>query len=724
MTVEIDGKSEIVSKPFNKFDWNLYPDEYHAHSLSPNKMTIRKFLNELFRIQAGQINPLHKINPFVLFFLANLDSDLFNIFRIAEQIVKLQNRFNEKLKRNLYTNNPIRLYKNEIQKLRALLKPLDKDMQKEKENLTNAYFSGTRTSLLKDVFKFVDSEITATLSKNKLSRILWIQGVSGVGKSVVAAIIARELDIRDQLGAYYFAKHDDKKRNSGRLLIFTVAFMLAQWNRDFAKLIFDVLEEQRNLEIPVNRLFSMLIQIPLESLTQNQIFKPIAIVVDALDECEKQNHRNEILKIFAEDFINLPPFVKLIITSRPDDDIIKAFKNHTPTIIKSKSFDDIKKKFKDQTSKPEEDIMKSSFEDHSPTNLEPNDEQNLRDLHIYAVNFLHTHISTTECIEYGPEILVQKSEGLFIWLILACTYLYQQIRGQITLQQIKDLPSGGVNGMDKIYEITFQCIFSNIEAEAKVPVAIEVLAFIVISHQRLSSVDIANLLQLNIDDVQLCIRLMLSVLKVDIQDNCIQVFHKSVVDYLIDPMRCNPKFAFFVNTAKSNLMIVTKSLQCLKKDLHLNICKLDPGILHEDIIDFEHCISKIPKHLLYSAMFWVSHALECYSEGDLIISFSIGEVLGTFTTAHLFNWVELLSVCGRLSTIQVQLPQLINLICILSTHMSHTFLSFYSLVEVEEWMREFLTNLNNCKIVVILCSDKALEHIMRADQESDNMLLE
>ncbi|KAJ1547258.1 hypothetical protein HK096_003777, partial [Nowakowskiella sp. JEL0078] len=62
LTVEIDGKSETVSKPLNMFDWNQYPDEYHAHSLSPKKMTIRQLLNELFRIQAGQINPLNKIN--------------------------------------------------------------------------------------------------------------------------------------------------------------------------------------------------------------------------------------------------------------------------------------------------------------------------------------------------------------------------------------------------------------------------------------------------------------------------------------------------------------------------------------------------------------------------------------------------------------------------------------------------------------------------------------
>ncbi|KAJ1552906.1 hypothetical protein HK096_009990, partial [Nowakowskiella sp. JEL0078] len=471
----------------------------------------------------------------------------------------------------------------------------------------------------------------------------------------MAAIIARELDIRDQLGAYYFAKHDDDKRNSGQSLIFTMAFMLAQWKREFADILFTVLEESGILENPVDSLFTKLIQIPLESLTQDQIHKPIAIVIDALDECEKQNHRNDILDIFAEHFLNLPSFVKLIITSRPDDDIIKAFKNHTPTIIKSKSFDDIMKASKDQTqmnnvSKPDDRV--NSFEDHSSTNLEPNDEKNLRDLHIYAEHFLRSHRFTQECIEYGPEVLVQKSEGLFIWLILACTYLYQHIQGQITLQQIYDLPSGGIGGMDKLYQSTFQCIFSKIEAEGKISVANEVLALIVISHQRLSSVDISNLLQLNIGDVELYIRLMLSVLKVDVHDNCIQVFHKSVSDYLTDPKRCDLNSPFFVNTAKSNLMIVTKSLACLNKDLHLEICKLEPGILFKDALDFEHRISKISTHLLYAAKFWVSHVVQCKFEGDLSNSILVGEILDKFTTNHLLHWVELLSICGSLSIIQ------------------------------------------------------------------------
>ncbi|KAJ1565480.1 POC1 centriolar protein A, partial [Nowakowskiella sp. JEL0078] len=515
---------------------------------------------------------------------------------------------------------PIRLYKDEIQKLRELLKPLDDEMQKEQEKLINAHVPGTRTWLLEKVVAFVSSEVSSMISKNKKTRILWIRGVAGVGKSVMAGIVARELDIRNQLGATYFAKHDDKKRNSGRSLIFTVAFMLAQWNRDFAEILFNVLNEEEILDNPVDKLFSMLILTPLESLTQNQIFKPIAIVVDALDECEIQNHRNEILKIFAEHFLNLPHFVKLIITSRPEDDIMKAFKDHIPTI------------------------------------LEPTDEQNMKDLQIYAKSFLQSHISTPECVEYGPEILVQKSEGLFIWLILACTYLYQQLGSQITLQQIKILPSGGVGGMDKIYQTTFQRIFSNIEAEGKILVAIEVLSFIVISLQRLSSNDIANLLNLNIGDVELCIRLMLSVLKVDMHDNCIQVFHKSVVDYLTDPKQCDPNSAFFVNVAEANLMVVIKSLECLNKELHFNICKLDPGILHKDISDFGDYTSKIPKHLFYAGKFWVSHALECRFEGDWTISTSIFD---KFTTTHLLHWVELLSICDSLSIIQSQLPQLI-----------------------------------------------------------------
>ncbi|KAJ1548986.1 hypothetical protein HK096_000804, partial [Nowakowskiella sp. JEL0078] len=209
--------------------------------------------------------------------------------------------------------------------------------------------------------------------------------------------------------------------------------------------------------------------------------------------------------------------------------------------------------------------------------------------------------------------------------------------------------------MDKIYETTCQRIFSNIIEAGIRPIAIQVLSVIVISRQRLSSDAISNLLQLNINDVNLSVRLMQSVLKVDLHDSCIQVFHKSIVDYLTDPKRCDPKSTFFVNTAESNLMIAIKCLECLNKELHFNICKLDPGILHKENLDIEYHVSKIPNHLVYAAKFWISHALQC----DLTILISTGEILDMFTATHLLHWVELLSICGSLSIIQVQLPQLI-----------------------------------------------------------------
>ncbi|KAJ1567729.1 POC1 centriolar protein A, partial [Nowakowskiella sp. JEL0078] len=401
--------------------------------------------------------------------------------------------------------------------------------------------------------------------------------------------------------------------------------MLSQWNIDFAKKLFDVLNEELLMEKnPLDKLFSVLIQTPLESLSQIPNLKPIVIVIDALDECEQHNRRNDVLAILAEHFLKLPAFVKMIITSRPEDDIIKAFNEHTPTILK------------------------------------PSDEQNLEDLKIYSENFLRSHKSTTDCIEQGPEILVKKSEGLFVWLVLACTSLYEQLGSQITLQQVKDLPSGGVGGMDKIFETTFQRIFSNIIEVGILPIAIQVLEVIVISRQRLSSDTISNLLQLNTKHVNFSIRLMQSVLKVDMHDNCIQVFHKSVVDYITNPKRCEPNSAFFVNTTKSNLAIVTKCLECLNKELRFNICNLHPGILHKDIPDFDYCVSNIPEHLVYASKFWITHALQCHDKGDLPIIISIGEILDTFTTLHLLHWVELLSLCGNLSIIQVQLPQLIS----------------------------------------------------------------
>ncbi|KAJ1569973.1 hypothetical protein HK096_007843 [Nowakowskiella sp. JEL0078] len=360
-----EEKTEYINGSYEKqklikpFVFNIsLPDRVHSHPLSPKTHTIRETINKLFEIQAGHLYP------------DDIRSAAIMIFSYPKM------------------------------KLSAWLKPLDKEMRLERDQLLSAHVRGTRSWLLVKILDFVNQKSTS-----KDDRVLWLCGSDGVGKSVSAALVAKELQMRNMLGATFFAKHNDNSRNNARKLIATIAYMLTEWNRTFGVMLLDICNKNNDiLTKPLPEMFESLIQIPLQNLAEAENPPTVVIVVDALDECGNLRFRNDILDIFATKCLQLPPFVKLVITSRPEDDIIVAFKLIKPTI------------------------------------LEQTGNENIEDALISVRHFLNTHNATPECVKEGPQILVDKSKGLFLWLVQACKSLGRNSEGKITLEVVNNLP--------------------------------------------------------------------------------------------------------------------------------------------------------------------------------------------------------------------------------------------------------------------------------------------
>ena len=125
----------------------------------------------------------------------------------------------------------------------------------------------------------------------------------------------------------------------------TVAYALACEYPECRKAIISTLKSRTlNLANATPReIFSQLVAEPLRQLTAPGSSVPCdrlpVIIIDALDECgglegSSWKARKEILECFVE-WAKLAPGVKLIVTSRAEQDIIQAFKNtpHTPLKI-------------------------------------------------------------------------------------------------------------------------------------------------------------------------------------------------------------------------------------------------------------------------------------------------------------------------------------------------------------------------------------------------------
>ena len=183
-------------------------------------------------------------------------------------------------------------------------------------------------------------------------RALWLQGPAGLGKSAVAAqLVVRyggegggeEAPARARLlAAHFFCRHDDDARNSVRRVLATLAFRLAAqvpavgavWDRMLAdeamrsKAAACVSTDEGTLE----EAFELLLAGPLRealkgaAADQGDIF----ILIDALDELRTGAQRAALLKLLGGKVLTLPPQVRILVTSRPEGDIVEALGSLRP----------------------------------------------------------------------------------------------------------------------------------------------------------------------------------------------------------------------------------------------------------------------------------------------------------------------------------------------------------------------------------------------------------
>ena len=418
--------------------------------------------------------------------------------------------------------DPLRLLdEREVSTLRAWLgiRRLDEDMKSEFKALLDQHCEGTRLWLRDDLF--------AALSNNK--RVLWLGGDAGVGKSVLAAFLAMELKAQNQLGSYFFCKADNNERNNARKLVLYLAFGFALWQPIVGRQLIYIktledqeqrqLEEQQKqrshrsegeqgggarftsvLEKPLDILFQKLILEPLNVLDMDKI-NPIAVVIDALDEIGTTGDadRSALLKLITKQCMQLPHTVKLVITSRFEDDIKKAFENGKISIHQ----------------------------------LKITDEKNRADAKLYVEKTIQTlhprHPLPPQLVDH----LVENSDGLFIWLKFALTSLTEMVKNGQEVQLTffdKDSTSSSSNQiMTQFYNQTFDRLFqgdsvflANLQ---------KVLACVILCLRPLSSWTHSQLLSINHEQVLSCLYQLQPVLQyqqAEIDDDNSQNYHQQI----------------------------------------------------------------------------------------------------------------------------------------------------------------------------------------------------
>ncbi|KAI5123815.1 hypothetical protein M0805_009107 [Coniferiporia weirii] len=172
---------------------------------------------------------------------------------------------------------------------------------------------GTRTAVLAQIVNWAESESD--------SRVFWLHGVAGSGKSSIANSVAHLLKQQRRLPACFFCKRDDPDRRAPKNVIPTLAYHFSKWHQGYREALLSVIggEDELGLGQGLLRQLNLLIRRPLRSLTLDPTNVPpesLIVVIDALDECgDSLETRCQLAGVLAE-FAGVVPWLKVFVTSR------------------------------------------------------------------------------------------------------------------------------------------------------------------------------------------------------------------------------------------------------------------------------------------------------------------------------------------------------------------------------------------------------------------------
>ena len=401
---------------------------------------------------------------------------------------------------------------------------------------------GTRESIL--------DEITAWVTKGSgPSNTYWIYGLPGIGKTSLAHSICQTLDKRNQLIGSFFCQRDDTSSSEPGNILPTLIYKLAGISPSFRRIVAERLRSNQNLttESMEDTLFLNFIgSLPCQPNEQS-----LAFVIDALDECGNSRTRPDVLKVLT-DAAALAPWLKIIITSRPEADI-----EHFFTGLASSS--------------------------HSSYDL-ANDQKASDDLRTFARTEFDL-VATKWCLPTpwptasDFDKVISRANGLFIFVKTLVLALEKCADPEETLTEALQGSAG--TGLESLYGLYSSILktHSGIGGFWRMIVVITTAQY-----RPLSKEPIAKLTGVKPNLVETWVNALSSLLYRDEgAHGAIRVRHLSISDFFLSN-RCD----YQVDLREAHTQQGISCIETMVKELRFNICKLDDSrIANKDVKDLQ-----------------------------------------------------------------------------------------------------------------------------------------
>ncbi|KAF8602032.1 hypothetical protein BDV93DRAFT_557803, partial [Ceratobasidium sp. AG-I] len=203
----------------------------------------------------------------------------------------------------------------------VLLTNAQRELLKELKPIGSARYDSARACLPETRTDIIKKIVDWSQTRDTPEGLLWVYGQAGLGKSSIATSVCQELEGRKLLAAEFFCKRDSSERRDPQQVLTTIVYGVACIHSGYARSVADAIQgDPRLCSSPIQMQFDKLVESPLEAFTKTTLPANLVVIVDALDECGADESRRQLLA-YLHRMSQLVPWLKIIITSRPDPDI-------------------------------------------------------------------------------------------------------------------------------------------------------------------------------------------------------------------------------------------------------------------------------------------------------------------------------------------------------------------------------------------------------------------
>jgi len=464
--------------------------------------------------------------------------------------------------------------------------------------------------------------------------IFWLNGMAGTGKSTISRTVARRYEDRGLLGASFFFKRGEGDRGHAGLFFTTIAAQLAVKQPAVGVHVKTAIEaDPAIIDKTIKDQFEKLVLGPLRAPkdVSNTPSLPVnlVVVIDALDECSRDEDVRLIINLFSRSKVLKSPWLRVFVTSRPDLPIRLGFK-------------DIKGKYQGLVLHE----MPEPVVEH--------------DIQAYLVSELATikadyNASVTEHRQLPAnwpgqpsiQILVEMAIPLFIFAATVCRFLADRRCGNPD-EQLQEIMEYRTRSQESQLDTTYLPVLNQLVnglMGRKKKKALEdfrhIVGSIVILASPLSTSSLARILLISKDTIYARLDLLHSVLSIPaLPDAPVRLLHLSFRDFLVDPEKrdTNP---FWVDEKEAHKMMAAHCLRLMKEHLKADICGLeDPGTLRS-AVNQQRIHEVLPPEVQYACRYWVHHVEQAGTR------LRDSDEAHCFLREHLLHWLEALSLMGR-----------------------------------------------------------------------------